>query len=295
MFHLFHEFPSVAVAHDLQHAIVTDDLDFPRDKGAGEHDLFGALADIDEAAGASKARPEFRNVERAGLIGLCEAQKCDVEAATVVEIELVGLVDHRLRVDRCAEIDTARGYAADHAGLCRERDKIGDLFFVGDGGDAFGHADAEIDDAVWFEFERRAPRDDLSRAVFHRRQGTCARADLRGIGRIVLRGESLPVVFRPGHYDAIYQHARHFHLTRIERAAFGNALNLRDHDAAGITRGHGDGERFERQRLLFHCQIAVGVAGRSPDDADIDRESCRRDIPRRRFPSGGQCHPSSSR
>src|SRR5271157_3185298 len=29
------------------------------------------------------------------------------------------------------------------------------------------------------------------------------------------------------------QHARHFDLTRIERAAFGDALDLRDHDAVG--------------------------------------------------------------
>ena len=138
MFHLVHEFPDVAVAHDLQYAVVTGDLHFARDKGAGEHDLLGVLADVDEAAGTSEARPEFRDVERAGLIGLREAQKRDVEAAAVVEIKLVGLVDHRLRVDRCAKIHAARGYAADHAGLCGERDEIGDLFFVGDGGDAFG-------------------------------------------------------------------------------------------------------------------------------------------------------------
>ena len=206
------------------------------------------------------------------MIGLREAQKRDVEAAAVVEIELVGLVDHRLCVDRCAKIHAARGYAADHAGFCGERDEIGDLFFVGDGGDAFGHTNAEIDDAVGFEFERGAARDDLSRAVFHRRQGTCARADLRGIGGIVLRGEGLPVVFGPGHHDAIDQHARHFHLSRIERATFGDALDLRDHDAVGIARGHGDSERLQRQRFLLHRQITVRVAGCSPDDTDIDRE-----------------------
>ena len=170
MFYFFHEFLDVAVAHDLQFAVVTGDLHFARDKGAGENDFLGALADVDEASGASEARPEFRDVERAGLIGLREAEKRDVEAAAVVEIELVGLVDHRLRVDRRAKIHAARGYAADHAGLCGERDEIGDLFFVGDGGDAFGHADAEIDDAVGFEFERGAARDNLSGAVFHRRK-----------------------------------------------------------------------------------------------------------------------------
>ena len=94
----------------------------------------------------------------------------------------------------------------------------------------------------------------------------------RGIGRIVLRAEGLPVVFRLRHHDAVDQHAGHFHLARIERAAFGDALDLRDHDAAGIVRGHGDGERLQRQRFLLHGEIAVGVAGRGADDADIDRK-----------------------
>jgi hypothetical protein len=69
----------------------------------------------------------------------------------------------------------------------------------------------------------------------------------------------------PAHHDAIDQHARHFHLSRIERATFGDALDLRDHDAVGIARGHGDGERL-------HRQITVRVAGCSPDDTNIDRE-----------------------
>jgi hypothetical protein len=42
--------------------------------------------------------------------------------------------------------------------------------------------------------------------------------------------------------------------------------------AAGIARGHGDGERLQRQRFLLHRQITVRVAGCSPDDTDIDRE-----------------------
>ncbi len=81
------------------------------------------------------------------------------------------------------------------------------------------------------------------------------------------------MVFRSRHHDAVDHDARHFHLPRIERAAFGNAFDLSNHDAAGIARGHGDGERLQRQRFLLHRQIAVRVAGRSPDDADIDRES----------------------
>ena len=66
------------------------------------------------------------------------------------------------------------------------------------------------------------------------------------------------MVFGSCHHDAINQHARYFYLTRIERAAFGNALDLRDHDAAGIARGHCDSKRFQRQGFLLHCQMPSG-------------------------------------
>ena len=137
---------------------------------------------------------------------------------------------------------------------------------------ALGHADAEIDDAVGRQLERRAAGDDLARAVPHRRQRAGARADFGRIGRIVLGREGLPVVLRLRHHHAIDHHARHLHLPRIERAALGDALDLRDDDAAGIARRHGDGQSLERQRLLLHGQIAVGIAGGRPDDPDIDRE-----------------------
>jgi len=77
---------------------------------------------------------------------------------------------------------------------------------------------------------------------------------------------------RVRHHDAIDHDARHLHVPRVERAAFGDALDLRDHDAARVARRHCDRERLERQRLLLHRLIAVGIASRCPDDPDIDRE-----------------------
>ena len=98
-------------------------------------------------------------------VDLRQTEKRHVEPAAVVEVELIRLVDHRLGVDRGAEIDAARGHAADHAGLGGQRDEIDDLLFVGDRRDALGHADAEIDDAVGLQLERRAPGDDLALAI----------------------------------------------------------------------------------------------------------------------------------
>ena len=88
-----------------------------------------------------------------------------------------------------------------------------------------------------------------------------------------MRGECLPVVFGLRHDDAIDEYAGYLHLARIERAAFGDAFDLRDDDAAGIARRHGDGQRLQRQRFLLHGQIAVGIACCRADDADMDRET----------------------
>ena len=99
------------------------------------------------------------------------------------------------------------------------------------------------------------------------------RPDLAAEGGIVLRAEGLPVVLGLGDDDAVDQNARYLHLARVEAAALGDALDLGDDDAARIVRRHRDGERLERQRLLFHGEIAVGVAGGGADDPDVDRES----------------------
>jgi hypothetical protein len=47
------------------------------------------------------------------------------------------------------------GNAADHAGLGGQRQQVDDLLLGGDAGDALGHADAEVDDAVGLQLEAR--------------------------------------------------------------------------------------------------------------------------------------------
>ena len=62
---------------------------------------------------AGEPRPELRHVEVALAIGLREAEERDVEPAAVVEVELVGLVDDGLRVDRRAEVEAAQKECGD--------------------------------------------------------------------------------------------------------------------------------------------------------------------------------------
>ena len=121
-------------------------------------------------------------------------------------------------------------------------------------------------------FERRAPGDDLSFVQFHRRDRSGARPNFAAECRIVLNRERLPVMFWLGHDDAVDEDARYLDLPRVERTAFSDPFHLHDDDAAGVARRHRDRQHFEGERLLFHRDVAVGIGGRAPNDADIDRE-----------------------
>src|SRR5947209_2136279 len=88
--------------------------------------LLGVLADVDESARASEAWPELAHVQIACLISLGEPEKRGVKSAAIIEIELIRLVDDRLRIAGRAEIQTASGDAPDYPRLCGERHQVYD-------------------------------------------------------------------------------------------------------------------------------------------------------------------------
>jgi hypothetical protein len=137
-------------------------------EAADEDQALGVLADVDEAARAGQARAELADVDIAFGVRLRQAQEGHVQAATIVEIELVGLVDDGLRVDRRAEVQPAGRNATHHAGLGGERDEVDDVLFGRHRRHALGHADAQVDHAVGAQFQRRAARDDLAVVHGHR-------------------------------------------------------------------------------------------------------------------------------
>ena len=140
-------------------------------------------------------------------------------------------------------------------------------------GQALGHADAEVDDAVGHQLERRAAGDDLALAHRHRRDRAHRHADLAGERRAVRLGERLPMILRPS--ATTTQSTRMpgiltWRGLRLPRSAMRSTCD--DDDAAGVVRRHGDGEHFQRERLAFHRDVAVGIGGRAADDPDVDRE-----------------------
>ena len=266
------ELVHAAIIDDAQTAVLDRNLQTASRKGADEHHLLRVLADVDEAAGARKTRSEFADVQISLPVRLGETQKCCVEPAPIIEIELVGLIDDGLCVDRCAEIESAGRYPSDHTRFGGHRHQIGNFFLIGDVRYAFGHANAEVDDAVGLEFERCAPRNDFAFGQFHGRNCSRACSDFTAKRGVVLNRERLPMVFRPCEDDTIDKNAGYLDLPRVKRAAVGYSLDLCDNEAARIAHGHRNRQHFECKRLLFHRNVAVGIGGGAADDADIDGE-----------------------
>ena len=84
--------------------------------------LAGVLADVDEAARARRAcGPNRLTLTLPSRVDLRHAEAGQIEPAAIVEVELLVLVHHRLRVERRAEIEPALRHAADDARLGGQR------------------------------------------------------------------------------------------------------------------------------------------------------------------------------
>ena len=169
MFDFIDKLRHITVLDHAQAPVLDRHAEATRREGTNEHQLLGILADIDEAAGARQARTKFAHIQIAFAVGLREPEKGCIKPPAVIEIELIGLIDNGLCVDRRAEIESSRRHATNDARFSRKREQISDFFFVGDVRDTLRHANAEIDNAICIKFERRTACDDLSLAHFHGR------------------------------------------------------------------------------------------------------------------------------
>ncbi len=272
MLDLVDELAHRAFVDDAQEPIADCDLQPARGERPGEYHLARVLADVDEAARAGQDRAEFADVQVAVTIRLRQSEHRHIESAAIVEIELVRLVDHRLRVGRHAEIESAGRHPADHARFGGERDRLQHALLGRHMRDAFRHADAEVDDIAFGQLHQGAPCDDLALAQRHRRDRRQRHAHRAGVGLAIAGRERLRVILRfLGHDDAIDQDPRHLHLARIQRAIRDCLLDLHDHDAARVMRRHRDRQRLECERLFLHRHVAGTVGRRAADDRHVDR------------------------
>jgi hypothetical protein len=85
-------------------AVLPRDVEVARGQRAAEHDAARVLRDVDEAADADDPVAEAADVDVALAVDLGERQKCQVEPAAVVEVELRRLLDHRGEVLPAARV-----------------------------------------------------------------------------------------------------------------------------------------------------------------------------------------------
>ena len=267
------EFSRAPFAQDVQAAIERLDRQAARGEGAGQQQLFRVLRDIDEAARARQLRAEAADIDIARRIAFGHTEHGQVQPAAIVEIELLVLIDDGFDIRRRAEIQAAGRHAADDAGFGGQRDQVEHALFVGHRRNALGHADAQVDHAFERQLHCAASRDDLALVQTQGLERIQRYLDLACESRRVGGGIGLAMVLGLGHHHAIDERAGHLHQARVQRAGLGDALNLRDHDAARIARGHRHRQVVQRERFALHGDIAVGIGGGAADEGHIDGKS----------------------
>ena len=211
-----------------------------------------------------------------------------VEPAAIVEVELLVLVEERLRVDRRAEVQPALRHAADHAGLGGQRQVVEHPLLGGDRGHAppgMPMPRLTTPPSGSSKAQRRAM--SLRSSSGSRRDPVDRHADLGRERGVVGGAVGLPCVVRLRPARRSRPARREPRTLRAGRAmpcaamrstcAMTRPLALR----AAIAAASASSISASRSIVM----LPVGVGGGAADQRDVDREApCRTATPRRRSP-----------
>jgi len=203
---------------------------------------------------------------------LGKSKTSEIEAATVIKVELLVLLNDGFGIERGSEVEPALRKASYNSGFGCERQVFENALLGRDSRHPFRHANAQIHNATERQLESAAPRDDLSVVQLHRRDATKRHALPAGEGVVIGRTIGLEVVRDFAQHHAIHQNARYLHLAGIKGVRGSNALDLRYDEAARVLGRHGNSEVVEGEGFSLHGGVAVRIAGRASDESDIDRE-----------------------
>src|SRR5260221_3172615 len=226
--------------------------------------------DVWEAARATDTPLECVDVDVALGVDLGERQARDVEPATIVEVEHVRLVDHRLVVETGAALVAGDRHAAQDALLDRQDKLVGDPLLPCHPADELADAEAEVADGAARELEQGAPGDDLAHVERQRWLWPNRPAERPGVVRRVPGDICLPLVRVD--VDVVDERPRDLHVSHPQAAARRQLADLSDDDSAAVPGGHGHRQHLRLDRLALHRQVAVLVGGRAANDGEIHRE-----------------------
>ena len=187
----FGNLPSVSTD---EAAVLDGDFEPARREGASEHQLLCVLRNVDEAPRASELTTEAADIHVARRVDLGKSKTSEIEAAAVIKVELLVLLNDGFGIERGSEVEPALRKASYDSGFGRERQVFENALLGRDSRHPFRHADAQIYNAPERQLESAAPRDDLSVVQLHRRDAIKRNALPAGEGVVIGRTIGLEVV-----------------------------------------------------------------------------------------------------
>ena len=125
---------------------------------------------------------------------LGKSKTSEIEAAAVIKVELLVLLNDGFGIERGSEVEPALRKASYNSGFGCERQVFENALLGRDSRDPFRHADAQINDTAERQLECAAPCDDLSVVQLHRRDASKRNALPAGEGVVIRRTIGLEVV-----------------------------------------------------------------------------------------------------
>ena len=175
-------------------------------------------------------------------VDLGRAQIGDVDAATVIAVENLGVLDNGLHVGGGAAAVAGGWHAAQCARLDGQGHLAGHPLLAGHGGHTVGHAEAQVYQALPPQLHGAPSGDNLADAQLHWLQGTHGHPDLAGPLRMVGDGVEvvLAAVLRPPHHHIVHEAAVDLHAAGVQGVVLHQGIHLGDDGSAVVlgSKGH---------------------------------------------------------
>ncbi|ENN85758.1 hypothetical protein RHSP_03418 [Rhizobium freirei PRF 81] len=269
MLHLVDKLLQLAFLLDHELAVVDGEL-CACIEHAREDDLLRSRCDVDKAASARghmRTEGQLRHVDRTVPADFQEGKQRGIEAGSLEVGELIRRRHIGVGVRCAAESKIKQRNAADRALFDDPSNGAVEPFLEKNTRHVCGNTEAKIDAASGLELLSHAPGDHLLYVEFGNSEAVERTEDLAGDGGIV---EGLRRLLLIGIDDQVVdQHPGYAHIVRLQRTFLGDALDLRDDDAAVVAGSQSLIKAAEIGAFMLIGEIAALVRRGRADDGDL--------------------------
>ena len=262
-------------AGEGRRTVEADMLDFLHELGltlgeesTAEDEAAGTLGDVHEAADTGKTSGKTGDIHTAFGIDFHGTEHGDVEAATIVEVELRGLVDDGFGKVAATEAQARGGDATGRSAFNGEGKVTEATSGSGDLSDGLRQADAEIDNVAGADLAQGALANGST--VAGGKFGDSAEVVTGGdVGRVEGFAKGLLVITPGADDEMIDEQARD-----TDGFGIGDAINdpldLSNDDATVIFGGLGEREDVSDEALALKGEVALGIGTGGADEGDVN-------------------------